>query len=989
MNPAIEASRKELAARIFDQGSHWRILFLGRSVNGTTDIVSCLSRSLRNLGHHILDIDLKKHRKLTDNPNKVTGGHGPVFLKLSMLEPLLRRFQPQIVICCAGGLTFRPDEADLLKGRGIVLVGITLSDPDVFPTVHEHIHVFDFHTTNAYAALAMYHGKRIQNTLYFPFGIDRGFVTQQVPPAPELESDVICIGHAVGRPERNSLMTQLAAKFHVRTYGRGWEVPDSVVVAGERMVQASRMGKIHINFPLTRAGFINIKCGIFESIGSGALVCSGRFAEMERFFRYDEEIIGYENEADLSAQLRTILGSPEHYRRLTEKAFYRLISEHLYEHRWMSLFETIFNASPVSTPWLPDTRIAAIRRTLSHSYPRAKKVILSGFYGANNLGDELILTSIRQGLENADAGTQVWVAAENPQNIERDHGLQSFSRKNHFEALQSVRTASAVVLGGGGLWHDYTFERSGGLMGLFSGAQISIAGFGILPILGRMFELPFHVVGMGVGPLEQPDARRMMKFVAEHAETIYVRDSESAQILQLSGLAKDKVHVAPDVVYALKLPEAAIIPEIVQIKANGKCLIGLNLRPWARMEEDAVVSAVAQAIQQVNATREIAVIGIPMQAGDKVDIAVLRRVAKQLGTEVTMINLEPPLTLETLAGALSQVDVLLSMRLHACLMAHRMRKPVVGIAYDPKVASHFAELGRSSFCLAVETTAAPYYEALVRALTECGTLPDTACRAVTACERLANDAVAIAAKRIAELPPPQVVYEVPVDAGTSPENTAPAALPVTVKTAATPAPPVTASVAAITPAKPLTEPPPNSDAEENAEIAGRVPGTVQFSKARIETTQITIPENRLARYQTRPDELAISLPTDKPLQGQVVTINSMIELPKHAVEVALALHSDYENPKTMGRIDYEVRIGDRILSEDIARSSQPVQIRALCAASTRLPVTLSLRVKTSAKNPSSAWPRASEVRLRLLSVSEVNHGHELMVFSDKGLLAQA
>ena len=42
---------------------------------------------------------------------------------------------------------------------------------------------------------------------------------------------------------------------------------------------------------------------------------------------------------------------------------------------------------------------------------------------------------------------------------------------------------SAVILGGGGLWHDYTFDRAGGLAGLFHGSTLSIPGLAVLPLL--------------------------------------------------------------------------------------------------------------------------------------------------------------------------------------------------------------------------------------------------------------------------------------------------------------------------------------------------------------------------------------------------------------------------------------------------------------------------------------------------------------------------
>lgn len=929
MNPAIELLRNDLAGKVIDQGIHWRILFIGRSVNGTTDIVPCLSRSLRNLGHHVLDIDLRKHAELIDDPAWIFSGHGPVFIKTQPLEQMIRRFAPQMIICCAGGLTFRPLDAEALKQQGIVLIGLTLSDPDVFSTVHPHVGVFDFHTTNALSALSMYREKGIYNTLYFPFGIDRGFVTQQVSQANELAADVICMGHATKRPERNAFMKKMAEQFDVRTYGSGWEIPGSEVVAGERMVKAMRMGKVHVNFPLTHAGHINIKCGVFESIGSGALLCTRRFREMEAFFNYDDEIIGYENEEDLSCQLRAVLDAPERYQQITEKAFRRLINEHLYEHRWMSFFEKIYTVTKDTAPWMSEDRIGAVRTTLSRSYPRARKVIVSGFYGARNCGDELILASIREGLEKSDHGVQVWVAAENPRNVESDHGLQAFARKKHHESLHSLRTASAVIVGGGGLWHDYTFERSGGLMGMFQGATISIAGFSILPLLGRMFDLSFFAVGLGVGPLENRDAGRMVKFVASQAELLYVRDNVSADILKKLNVTESSIIVAPDVAYALTLPALEIPREVEDLSARGYTLIGLNLRPWAGMVEEKVVSAISRALREIAKQRRIAIIGIPMQAGDHVDIAVLNRVAALCSPDVPMVTLSAPLTLEQLTGALSCVDALMSMRLHACLMAHRLRKPAVGLAYDPKVSSHFAELGRSELCIPLTADHEPYVTALTQALKEQGSVPRQCADNITALERKSRSTLARIAECIAAQPAPGVVYEIPgiLDG-------------------------------------PLHE---VVSVPSGTGGAGRkaLEMSAHFEDITIAVKEMASPVWKYGALYAAPHELQISLPTEKPLKGQETALSGMLVLSsKEGMEVTFTLESKYMRHDLLGRLFWEVRVGQYVIAEDLAFSDAPVQMKFHTIGATAVPV--GLRIYVVKDGPKAiSWPKATFVQLKI------------------------
>lgn len=945
MNRSIENARVALASRTFDQGVHWRILFLGRSVNGSTDIVSCLSRSLRNLGHHVLDIDLKRHRDLSENPDRVMGGHGPIFVSLDRIEPIVRRFRPQMIVCCAGGLTFRAEDAEALKRRGIVLLGLTLSDPDVFPSIHAHAHVFDVHTTNAKVALAMYEEKGISNTVYLPFGIDRGFVTQSVSRAPQLAADVICIGHANARPERNALMQRLAGQFDVRTYGRGWEIPGSEVVEGRRMVQASREGRIHVNFPLTRAGFINVKCGVFESVGSGALLCTGRFTEMEDFFAYDSEILGYEDEEDLARKIETVLANPRLYAQMTEQAFDRLINQHLYEHRWMTLFEALPGVGRAGPEGMHEATAERIREILSTSRPRAKQVIVTGFYGASNVGDELILRSISERIEAADPAAQVWVAAENPEHVERGHALQSFSRKSHATALHAARTASAVVLGGGGLWHDYTFERAGGLLGLFESPQISIAGFAVLPLLARMLGARFHVAGLGIGPLEDPDAKRLIRFVSSHADSIMVRDAESMRLAMEICAEPERLIQAPDVVYGLSLDPVAPRAEIVTLRSQGRRIVGLNLRPWDRAGDADYVEAVASALRSIARTEPLAVIGIPMQAGERNDGAVLRRVSERLDDEVPVL-LPRVSTSDDLLGLLGSLDVLVSMRLHACLLAHRLRKPVVGLAYDPKVRNHFAEIRRERYCLELPFTADALVERLMLAMQESLTVPEEASSRIAELESQAASALDALAHRLASHPSRAAVFEVPRT-----EMSARSAGPSAGRMGAGPVKPA-------------------------APVRARLVDSVRTVSRNLALTPATIAGAR--------KEVSVWLPTRQPDPGDMMEVSGILELSDmDSLETSLVLRSAYNNPRAAGRIRYELQVGDACIAEDLARTAEPLHVRLFTKGTLRIPFRLGIHTGVPCFS-SVAWPRASRVSISIQRVERCEHGETLNMVVSRG-----
>ena len=633
----LDSLREALAAKIFDQGVHYRILFVRGAEKEGSEHVASLCRALRNLGHHVFDLDLEKHGGLADTLRPragatadTTAGAATVFLKASDFDTVCTKVSPHIVILCADGVTLSAEHAERLKQQGIVLVGVALVEADSVALAPPHADVFDFYATCNRKSHDRCHGVRRTNTLQVPFAFDRGAIT------------------------------------HPATSGR--------------------------------------------------------------------------------------------YRKRTAKAFHRIAAGHLYEHRCMALLETIFNCSPDTTPWLDESRIESIRHTLSRSLPRCKQVIVSGFYGATNVGDELILRAIASALHASDAALQVKVAAENPAAVERDHGLQAFFGKNQNEALHHVRTACAIVVGGGGLWHDYSFARSGGLTGIFQEPQLSMASYAALPMLGRFFNVPCHVIGMGVGPITTPDAFRMLRFVADLAETIHVRDEPSLALLAKAGVSQGKAFMAPDVVYALKLPSVKPAATLRHLKADGYTIVGINLRPWAPCDEADLSARVMQALQVLGPAIKLAIVTLPMQNADNTTLA---HFVATLPEQVQHVAVKAPLTLDDLLSTLIACDMVIAMRLHTCLLAHRLRKPVIGLAYDPKVDSHFEQVGRSAFAVALDAPARDITKVIRVSLGEEGRLPSETDRTLHTLEGRARAALTLATQRIAGLSCDGTVFQAP------------------------------------------------------------------------------------------------------------------------------------------------------------------------------------------------------------------------------------
>ncbi len=381
-----------------------------------------------------------------------------------------------------------------------------------------------------------------------------------------------------------------------------------------------------------------------------------------------------------------------------------------------------------------------------------RRVVLVGYYGARNLGDELILRSIVEGVRRRNPSIEFVIAARDAAATREIHGLPAFDRSDAAAAQEVLRGASAVVLGGGGLWNDYAFQESGGAAGLFRDGARSIAGYAKIPLLGALMDRPLHVFGMGVGPLTDREGAAVVRWVCDHAASVSVRDEASADVLRGIERWSAPVEVAPDAVFALDLP-VGDPPADVRRLAEQRALLAINVRPWAGPDASALRTRLAQALASAARRHGLSLIGIPMQDGPRQDAAELRALFDEMEGAPPHVVMSASADPGAMLGALRSCCGGIAMRLHASLLLHRLGLPALGLAYDPKVHAHFAELGRADWSLPLHASVERIGEAIDRLVAQAGALDHDARRRVHAAERASRVALERLADRLTEAPP--------------------------------------------------------------------------------------------------------------------------------------------------------------------------------------------------------------------------------------------
>src|SRR4051794_39590785 len=87
-------------------------------------------------------------------------------------------------------------------------------------------------------------------------------------------------------------------------------------------------------------------------------------------------------------------------------------------------------------------------------------IVLSGYYGFDNVGDEAILFSIIHALRKWQADIEITVLSNDPESTKSTYGVQAVNRWKMKEISQVLNQADGLISGGGSLMQDQPGMKS-------------------------------------------------------------------------------------------------------------------------------------------------------------------------------------------------------------------------------------------------------------------------------------------------------------------------------------------------------------------------------------------------------------------------------------------------------------------------------------------------------------------------------------------------
>ena len=326
------------------------------------------------------------------------------------------------------------------------------------------------------------------------------------------------------------------------------------------------------------------------------------------------------------------------------------------------------------------------------------KILLSGYYGFDNAGDEAVLYAIISALRETMPESEITVLSNQPEKTAAAYDVRAVNRWGKLSLVKEIKACDVFISGGGSLLQDVTSKN------------------GILYYLGLIYlaeKLGKKVLiyAQGIGPIQTPRNWRLTKKILNKTHGITVRDFASRQLLMEMGVYRE-IKVCADPVWGISPQSvnrehgAEILRQYNGEENFGDKVMMLAVRNW---QDNAVTFSEIAKSCDTFAAEGWQIVFVPFHYPE--DVEASKTVASLMQAKAVVLdgNYSPQETMEILANG----DMVIAMRLHGLIMSSVLVKPIVAISYDPKVDS-FMQLLRNPYCLPVAQLKHEKLELLVR-----------------------------------------------------------------------------------------------------------------------------------------------------------------------------------------------------------------------------------------------------------------------------------
>ena len=286
------------------------------------------------------------------------------------------------------------------------------------------------------------------------------------------------------------------------------------------------------------------------------------------------------------------------------------------------------------------------------------RVLICGYYGEHNLGDDALLAVLLNELEGP--WTPVITARDQQAVASMTPGIETVNRRSLRSVLQALKEVDVLVLGGGSLLQDSTSTRS-------------LIYYILLIWRAKLLQKPVFLWGQGLGPLKRRLSRVLVRSTLRVISSATWRDSGSMN-QSIQWKLEIPMTVGPDPVWGHPAPEWKSGSSLILCWRPTPLLSNLG---WQRL---------INALYEFSEMHDFKVIWLAFH--DHQDIKLLDDLEQQLIVPQKLLDRSTTIAAESITkvqNLFRESRMVIAMRLHAIILASIGGVPTSALSYDPKV----------------------------------------------------------------------------------------------------------------------------------------------------------------------------------------------------------------------------------------------------------------------------------------------------------------
>lgn len=293
----------------------------------------------------------------------------------------------------------------------------------------------------------------------------------------------------------------------------------------------------------------------------------------------------------------------------------------------------------------------------------AKNILVSGYIGFNNFGDEAIFYALSTHLKSL--GFNVSVLCNNKNIVKKTYQVKTYHYKKPQQILKALLSNDILISGGGSLLQNKT-------------SNFSLFYYLFIILLAKLLFKKVIIFSQGFEPIKGFLPCLITKTVLKTVDYITVRDKKSEDYLKSLKINSD---LTSDPVYSLV--------QDMSVNENKKGLI-VQLRSFQGINEK-FVQDLAKSVSKYN-KEPVSVFSFQDEFDKKICIDFIEELKKN-GVQAEFISNK---TIDETLEIINNSKFVISTRLHGLIAATALKSKVFALKYDDKIQTLTDELNISN-----------------------------------------------------------------------------------------------------------------------------------------------------------------------------------------------------------------------------------------------------------------------------------------------------